>query len=224
MGRNNLKTSSRPLGQSLIAAFAIGVAGHLSLGLAQSSPRGGQRGGGPPDGGRGSFDFFKDMPFLSALDADGNGELSPEELENATVALKALDRNGDGKLTLEEVRPSGGPRNLNRGPQGRGSGGRPQGQANNRRPGGASRGDGAPSSGRPTRRQGNGPLPGSGPVPKSSQDERVERILALDTDGNGTLDQNEVDQALIAEADTNGDGKVSERELRAAVAKESESQ
>lgn len=39
------------------------------------------------------------------LDANRDGELSAEEIENATAALKRLDRNGDGKLERSELVP-----------------------------------------------------------------------------------------------------------------------
>ena len=53
---------------------------------------------------------------LTALDGDGNGEISAKEIENAPAALKKLDRNRDGKLSGQEVgaamgrpgRPGGG--------------------------------------------------------------------------------------------------------------------
>ncbi|HWH72425.1 MAG TPA: hypothetical protein VNT26_23895 [Candidatus Sulfotelmatobacter sp.] len=44
-------------------------------------------------------------PLMTALDTDGNGELSAEEIANASAALLKLDANGDGKLTREELRP-----------------------------------------------------------------------------------------------------------------------
>jgi hypothetical protein len=57
------------------------------------------------------------FPVMAALDADGNGEISAEEIKGAVAALKKLDKNKDGKLTEDELRPSfGGPG----GPGGRG--------------------------------------------------------------------------------------------------------
>ncbi len=46
------------------------------------------------------------LPVLAALDADKNGEISAEEIDNAAAALKKLDKNGDGKLTEDELRPN----------------------------------------------------------------------------------------------------------------------
>ena len=42
---------------------------------------------------------------MTALDANGDGEISAEEIAGATEALKKLDNNQDGKLTREELRP-----------------------------------------------------------------------------------------------------------------------
>ena len=64
--------------------------------------------------------------LLTALDRDGDGALSAEELSLATESLKRLDKNGDGKLSAEELRggtPSPEPvagRDPNRGGGGRG--------------------------------------------------------------------------------------------------------
>jgi hypothetical protein len=55
-------------------------------------------------------------PLMKALDADGDGTISAEEITGASEALKKLDKNDDGKLDLEEVRPPHPPR----GPEGRG--------------------------------------------------------------------------------------------------------
>lgn len=56
--------------------------------------------------GRGRTTRFS--PVTAVLDADEDGTISAEELENATAALKALDKNEDGKLTDDELRPSFG--------------------------------------------------------------------------------------------------------------------
>lgn len=55
--------------------------------------------------------FVPMPPFLRALDANGDGELSAAEIDNAPKALRSLDRNGDGRLTREEMGiPFGPPR------------------------------------------------------------------------------------------------------------------
>jgi len=68
---------------------------------------GGRRGGpaGFGGGGRGGPEMLRMFPLFATLDADENGEISSDEIENATAALKKLDRNSDGKLTAEELRP-----------------------------------------------------------------------------------------------------------------------
>ena len=58
---------------------------------------------GPPPGGR------PVPPLVAALDADKDGRISASEIENAPAALKELDANGDGELTPEELHPPGPP-------------------------------------------------------------------------------------------------------------------
>jgi Ca2+-binding EF-hand superfamily protein len=57
-----------------------------------------QRGGGR--GGFGGLDLA-----AAALDADRNGEISADEIANASTALKTLDKNTDGIISEDEVRP-----------------------------------------------------------------------------------------------------------------------
>ena len=49
-------------------------------------------------------------PIIRALDANGDGAISAEEIQAATAALKTLDKNSDGQLTREEFAfpPRGG--------------------------------------------------------------------------------------------------------------------
>jgi hypothetical protein len=58
---------------------------------------------GPPPGGR------PVPPLVAALDADKDGKISAAEIDNAPESLKELDANGDGELTPEELRPPGPP-------------------------------------------------------------------------------------------------------------------
>lgn len=84
----------------------------------------GSRDGRPSFGGGGGF-----SPLFRALDVDGDGKLSKEEIANAVKVLQSLDKDGDGELTLQEIMPpreegerrfgEGGPR----GPGGPGFGG-----------------------------------------------------------------------------------------------------
>ena len=76
--------------------------------------------------------MFQMMPVLSALDADKNGEISSEEIENATAALKTLDKNEDGELDGDEVRPQRGQRGGGQRGGGQRGGGRERGQRGGR--------------------------------------------------------------------------------------------
>jgi hypothetical protein len=67
---------------------------------------------------------------VAALDANRDGVIDSQEIDNAAAALRTLDKNKDGKLTQDEFRPprrdgQGGPG----GPGGPGEsgGGRPPG-------------------------------------------------------------------------------------------------
>ncbi len=44
-------------------------------------------------------------PLRKVLDANRDGELSPDEISNASIALAQLDRNEDGQLTRKELTP-----------------------------------------------------------------------------------------------------------------------
>ena len=65
------------------------------------SPRQGGRGG--RDGGRGPMNFIRMDPVLAAIDTNGDGIISAEEIKNSASALKKLDTNGDGKIGREEA-------------------------------------------------------------------------------------------------------------------------
>ncbi|MEQ9407789.1 MAG: hypothetical protein RIK87_08675 [Fuerstiella sp.] len=87
----------------------------------------GRRGEGRPQDGEGRGRGFgggpgrmPPFPVMMTLDANQDGELSADEINNATAALKKLDKNGDGKLDHEELRPNFGDRS-----PGEGAGGRP---------------------------------------------------------------------------------------------------
>ncbi len=61
----------------------------------------------PARGGRGGPGglFPPPHPVTVALDRNGDGALSPEEIADAPRALLALDRDGNGTLSDEELRP-----------------------------------------------------------------------------------------------------------------------
>ena len=76
---------SKRYGFSLLALLAGLIA---VVGLAQE-------GRGP--GGRGGRDMMRMMPVMTALDADGDGVISAEEINNAPVALRKLDKKPDSQ-------------------------------------------------------------------------------------------------------------------------------
>jgi predicted O-methyltransferase YrrM len=85
---------------SLVAAISV-----LSLGVLAQPPG---RGPAGPQAGRGGPFGPMRIPVMTALDADGSGELSAEEIAGAAEALKKLDKDGNGKLSLDELRPQFG--------------------------------------------------------------------------------------------------------------------
>lgn len=90
-------------------------------------------------------------PLAAALDANHDGELSSEEIRNASEALERLDRNHDGKLDRSEIMPRfEGPPPRDRGPRREGDAG-PRGEG--RPPGDRGRGRG-PEGRRPRERDG----------------------------------------------------------------------
>ena len=103
-----------------------------------SRERGSQSGGRGGQGGPGGF--MRMFPVMTALDSDGNGEISSDEIKGAVAALKKLDKNKDGKLTEDELRPNFGGR-------GGASGQRPSGAAGEQR---RERGQGAERPQRPS--------------------------------------------------------------------------
>ena len=66
---------------------------------------------GRPGGGRGEegprreMNFVRMDPILAAVDTNGDGVISADELHNAAASLKKLDKDGDGKITREEATP-----------------------------------------------------------------------------------------------------------------------
>ncbi len=157
----------------------------LPSAFAQPPGPGGPGGPGPGPGG-----MLRMLPVMAALDADENGDISSEEIANATAALKTLDKNKDGKLTEDELRPNFGGFG---GPGGPGFGG----------PGG---GFGGPGFGGP----------GFGGDPEAM----IAETMRLDKNDDGKLDQSELGerrQGLMARADADKDGFVTKDELTKAM-------
>jgi hypothetical protein len=131
--------------------------------------------GGPPEPGPG---VPPPDPLRATLDADGDRELSAEEIKNATAALAKLDRDGDGRIDHEEFRPprpSGPPGGFPQGFPPRGD------RAEGRQP----RADRRPF--------GDGERPEGG-VGRASPERFVGRALEFDADGDGKLDRAELEK------------------------------
>lgn len=148
-------------------------------------------GGGQPPFGPGMMP----MAILRALDGDRDGELSKEEIENASQSLATLDKNEDGKLSREELMPPG---------MGRFPGGPPPGA-----PGaGPRRGEGRPDGNRPDDAR-------RGPV---NAEAFARRLKEADANGDGKLSKEEAPERMkenFDRIDANEDGFVDETELRA---------
>lgn len=69
-------------------------------------PEGGRQDAGRPEGRDGEGRPPGPPPgnaVLDLFDANGDGEISAAEIDNAASVLKRLDRNGDGRLTRDEL-------------------------------------------------------------------------------------------------------------------------
>ncbi len=149
----------------------------------------------PPEFGRGGG-RMRMMPVIAALDADGNGVISAEEILQSTAALQSLDKNEDGQLTEEEMLPNFGGQGFG-GPGGQAGRGGPEGRGG---------------------REGMGERGGPSGEPAESV---VARLMVMDKDGDGKLSQTELSgrmQAIMTKADTNKDGFVTKAEIEAMAA------
>lgn len=140
--------------------------------------------GGPPEHGPGRPPHD---PLRAALDADGDHELSADEIKDASTAVAKLDRDGDGRVDREEFRPP-----LPPGPPGPGFEGRrpPRGEFPSGRPPRGER-----PEGRPPREFGGprGPRPEGGAPGGPSPERFIERAMTFDADGDGRLDRAEME-------------------------------
>ncbi|MCR4415851.1 MAG: hypothetical protein NUV77_25840, partial [Thermoguttaceae bacterium] len=105
LGARQCRVAGSPAGKTTLAAPvpAILLSGLLAAeakDLAPPAPRGRE---GPKD--RRSPDRPPRPAFAlqDALDLNGDGKLSAEEVESAPQSLAKLDKNGDGKLSAEEI-------------------------------------------------------------------------------------------------------------------------
>ena len=78
-----------------------------SMANSSADGRGPGREGEGRRGGRGPGGPMGRDPLVAALDADRDGAISAGEIGGAANTLRALDANGDGQLTPEEIRPFG---------------------------------------------------------------------------------------------------------------------
>ena len=135
------------------------------------------------------------MPVLKALDADGDGELSSAEIDNAVAALRTLDTDKSGGLSSEEMMPDfAAMRGQGRRGGGEGRGGRGGGEGRGGRGGGEGRGGGGNRDG------------GS----------FAERMLENDADGDGKISKAEAPermQGFFDNLDSDSDGFVTTAEL-----------
>ncbi len=118
---NDGKLSKQELPERMQGIFARGDAnkdGILTkeeiqkMAAAQAAPT--QNAGGGDDHGEHGGErremgggMMRMMPLLSALDANTDGTISAEEINNSSISLKKLDKNNDGQLTEDETRPMG---------------------------------------------------------------------------------------------------------------------
>jgi Ca2+-binding EF-hand superfamily protein len=158
-------------GEINIAEFERIAGGRPGEGRPEGPPP--RRPDAPPEGRPG----MGMIPVLRALDADGDDEVSADELKNASAALAKLDKNGDGKLTRDELLP-----------EFRGFGGRP--------------GDGPPPGRRPNPEELMSRLKaadadGDGKISKEEAPPMMkENFGRIDTNSDGFVDAAEVRQML----------------------------
>jgi hypothetical protein len=94
-----MKGNMKNISKLMIAALALGSSAWIAT--AQSADAAAPEGG--PPGGPGMRPHRPPPLFLKALDANTNHVIDAEEIANAATALQALDKDGDGKLSLEEL-------------------------------------------------------------------------------------------------------------------------
>ena len=125
-----IRFGTHPSGKPItIKTIAMNRDGDLLVGISWgegkmefAAPRSADNPGPRDRRSQGSGGLMRALPVLVALDADGDGELSTDEIEKAEEALAKLDKNADGKLSGDEVRPSRGGSQRERRPGGQAPG------------------------------------------------------------------------------------------------------
>src|SRR5262245_15779568 len=98
-GAGDAKTNERKLMKMHIRILvaAVAIAGSAAYLIAQDA--GDQAPGRPGPGGPGGPGGRRPMPpVMAALDANHDGVIDAQEIDNAPAALRKLDKNGDGNL------------------------------------------------------------------------------------------------------------------------------
>ncbi len=79
-----------------------------SGGAGGRGPEGGRGEGGRGEGPRGNMNFIRMDPVLAAVDTNGDGIISADEIRDSSAALRRLDKDGDGGVTRDEAMPASG--------------------------------------------------------------------------------------------------------------------
>ncbi len=241
--------SAAEIGGAPAALATLDTDGNGSLSPDELLPQFGGRPGGGPGGGRGAgpagpgrgarpgaggpAGMLRRIPVLAALDPDGNGQVSPEEIRQASALLATLDADGSGTLAGEELLPRFG----GRGGPGRGQG-PPRGtlpiadvlDANGDREISAAEMAAASAALRSLDSDGDGRLsegemlPGGGSFGGRGQGgprgpggmlRSIPLVNALDSDGSGSLEAAEIEAAstALASLDSDSSGALAESEF-----------
>lgn len=153
-------------------------------------------------------------PLLRALDTDGDGEVSGDELSAAGESLKKLDHNGDGRLDRMEVAPPPDLWRKGAGLDGPRREGPPpwQDRPNPEEPRRERRPPGDPPQG-----AGDRPQRERGPGEDRPAAQFFERMMEADEDGDGKISRDEAPERVrraFERFDVDGDGYLNAREIR----------